>query len=390
MRGLSRVSNKLILCYLEEGAIEKHPFHIRLEALFKNVNDTVCVTINELSDLDKCFPDIFKKEKLIEVEEIPIPEATTYFYSNLLSNVTKREKESASSIEKFIQYPFDWVLENKLKMRAFQGLNLGRENQLKGNIAHKVIENLFNKRKSENFETVTIEENEFNQEFNKVVKQEGILFLQPEKRFELSEFRLKFKTSFYGLVTIINTNSLSILNCEYSFGNEEDLYFEEIDNKMGGYIDLLLKNSKGEFIVIDLKWTFSSKKFISKIEKNEAIQLAIYSAAIHQKDLAKTGYFLLSQNLLITASDLIGNNIERISSNYSNNEVLKKIESSVKFRWNELKSGKLEIGDTMRLDELEYTTQADLISLPETGTVKEKMKESNNYTGFELFKGKLN
>ena len=388
MKGLSHITKQLILCYIEEETIEKHPFHIRLEALFHNVNEAICISINELDDLTKSFPNAFQIETLQKVNEIKLPEASLYFESDLLKKITKREKESASSIEKFIQHPFDWVLENKLQMRSFQGLNLGRENQLKGNITHKIIENLLNKRKSDKFELIKIEASELDNEFDKVVKQEGILFLQPEKRFELSEFKMKFKTSFNGLIDIINTNELAIFSCEYSFGKEESLYFEEIDNQAVGYIDLTLKNKLEEFVIIDLKWTFSKSKFISKIKKNEAIQLAIYALAVGQKEVAKTGYFLLSQNLLITAADIQGRNVERIPEEYSNNEILIKIKASLEERWKELKNGKLEIGDSLDLEDLDYYSKVDLISLPEDKDGKSK--KSNDYSGFELFKGKLN
>ncbi len=388
MKGLANIKDQLILCYIEEEKIEKHPFHIRIEALFKNVNDSICISINELEDLGQCFPNLFQKEVLQKVKEIELPTASTYFKSDLLEKITKREKESASSLEKFIQYPFDWVLENKLKMRSFQGLNLGREDQLKGNIAHKVIENLFNTRKSDEFKVISVEESEFDEEFDRVVKQEGVLFLQPEKRFDLSEFKMKFKNSFKGLVSIINSNELAIYSCELSFGENGDLFFEEIDNQIGGYIDLTLKNKKEEYVIIDLKWTFSKDKFISKIKKNEAIQLALYALALGQKEVAKTGYFLLSQNLLITAADILGANVERIPEEYSNDEILKKIKASVEQRWFELKNGKLEIGDSLKLDDLDYFSKVDVISLPEDKGGKSK--KSNDYTGFELFKGKLN
>ncbi len=104
--------------------------------------------------------------------------------------------------------------------------------------------------------------------------------------------------------------------------------------------------------------------------------------------MAKTGYFLLSQNLLITAADIKGINVERIPEEYSNNEILKKIKASLEHRWEELKKGKLEIGDSLKLNDLEYHSKEDLISLPEDKDGKSK--KSNDYSGFELFKGKLN
>ena len=227
---------------------------------------------------------------------------------------------------------------------------------------------------------------EFENEFKQVVEQEGVLFLQPEKRFELGEFKTKFKNSFSNLIDILIKNELTIESCEYAFGYEDPFYLDEIESNLNGYIDLLLKNKAGVFVVFDLKWTFSDKKHKQKIENNEEIQLALYTAALKDQTNIITGYFLLNQNKLITKADLLGDNILKIKSDKTSSDVLSKIERSIRFRWSEIRSGKLEIGDDMSPNSLEYKKQPDLILLPE----KDKVKESNKYSGLELFKGQLN
>ena len=323
---------------------------------------------------------------MISSEEIILPEKSAYLNYNKIHLLGKRDVESASSIEKFIQYPFEWVLEYKLKMRAYQGIQLGRESQLKGNIAHKVIENIFSKFMHKPIHPSIISREEMEKEFNQVVKQEGILFLQPEKRFELGEFKSKFMKSLDSLITILIQNELSIESCEYAFGFEDPFYLEEIDSNLNGYIDLVLKNKEGVYVVFDLKWTFSDKKFRQKIENNEEIQLALYTAALKDRSNSITGYYLLNQNKLITTANLIGNNVVQIPSQFSTENVLSKIEKSVKYRWEELKSGKLEIGDGVLTDSLDYQQQTDLIQLP----TEKNNKKVNPYSGFELFKGQLN
>jgi ATP-dependent helicase/nuclease subunit B len=386
LRGLSKINKQLILCYFEDDKTEKHPFQIRMETLFSNLDTTILQSIEVPDDLSKIKQWSLNQFPLISSKQISLPQGTDYFESKKIQHLNKREIESASSIEKFILYPFDWVLEYKLNMRAYQGIQLGRENQLKGKIAHKVIENIFSKLKNKQVSEFKISLAEFVSEFNQVVKQEGVLFLQPEKRFELGEFKSKFKKSFYNLIDILIKNELTIESCEYAFGYEDPFYLDEIESNLNGYIDLLLKNKKGDFVVFDLKWTFSEKKFKQKIENNEEIQLALYTAALKDTTNIITGYFLLNQNKLITTADLLGNYIVKIPSKYTTADVLSKIEKSVRYRWNEIKSGKLEIGDGLSPDMLAYSTQNELIQLP----LKGKLKEVNPYTGFELFKGQLN
>lgn len=386
LQGLSKVNNQLILCYYEDDKVEKHPFHIRMETLCSNLDKSIVIAIDNPIDLTKINNWKSRQLPLISSEEIILPEKSAYLNYNKIHLLGKREVESASSIEKFILYPFEWVLEYKLKMRAYQGIQLGRESQLKGNIAHKVIENIFSKFIHQPIHPSKISKGDIEKEFNQVVKQEGILFLQPEKRFELGEFKSKFMKSLDSLITILIQNELSIESCEYAFGFEDPFYLEEIDTNLNGYIDLVLKNKEGVYVVFDLKWTFSDKKFRQKIENNEEIQLALYTAALKDRSNSITGYYLLNQNKLITTANLIGNNVVQISSQFSTEDVLSKIEKSVKYRWEELKSGKLEIGDGVLTDSLDYQQQSDLIQLP----TEKNNKKVNPYSGFELFKGQLN
>lgn len=385
IKGLFNIENKLILCYFEAEDIEKHPFHIRLESYFKESIDLISLEISSVDDLNEIFSDVNLSGHTVTSNERLLPKPLDYFrYENL--NFPLRDRESASSIEKFIQYPFDWVLEYQLKMRAYRGLELGNEHQMKGNVAHKIVENILNQFKGERNNVIHVEENLFEAEFRKAIHEEGMLFLQPEKRFELSEFKKKFQISFYALIQFINENKLQIVSCESSFGYEEDFYLDEVGSNVGGYIDLVLKEQDGTFVILDLKWTYSDKKFKSKIENNEAIQLALYSAALNQIENAKTGYYLLKQNQLVTSHHFEGSNIFQIPSTYSTQEILVKIRDSFNYRREEFLSGKIEIGDLIPLDDLAYSGNSNFIQLSET----KKCKDTNNYSGFELFKGQLN
>lgn len=385
LKGLQKVKEKLVLCYFEDEKIEKHPFHIRLESFFSESLDLISFQVKSIQDLRELFAENEFVENLTSSTQINLPSSSDYFIHNNL-DFPIRQKESASSIEKFIQYPFDWIMEYQLKMRAYNGLELGNEHQMKGNIAHKVIENCLNRFIGVYNGNIEIIENDFEEEFNKVIQQQGVLFLQPEKRFELSEFKKRFKASFYSLIQFINQNELSVLSCEKSFGNDESIYLDELDTNVGGYIDLVLQKNDGTYVILDLKWTYSSKKFEQKIKDNEAIQLAIYTAAMNQINNAQTGYYLLNQNKLITSHDFVGDNIQTIPSNYSSRVILDKVRASVNFRRRELLEGKIEIGDLINLDRLEYVLNENLIQLPED----RKMKSTNKYSGFELFKGQLN
>ena len=261
-------------------------------------------------------------------------------------------------------------------------MSLPNENLLKGNVAHKTIEKLLEEHKDLKFEDIDIEKI-----FMGVIEAEAAIFMQPEKRFDLSEFKYRFFKSFKNLIEIIKLNNFTIKALEYQFGKEQNCVVDELLGSVTGSIDLYLIDETNNPFIVDLKWSNSDKKYTEKIEENEAIQLAIYTAAIKERDLANTAYFMLNQNKLITAvKNLKGNNISVIDVQINNQGILDKIKKSLEFRWSELKQGRLEIGDDVSLKGLQYMGESGLISLPEGN---KKVKKAYPYSGYKLFKGML-
>jgi hypothetical protein len=378
LNGIINCNNKLVLCIIDDTEKEKHPLFIRLESLF---GDSVS-HINQIIDTPDAFSKFFQlQESLMISNKIALPLAQPYLEVDALKDIEKRNTESASSIEKFIEYPFDWVMQYVAKFSNNVGFDLPGENLLKGNVAHKTIELLIKAKP-----TLDFKETDIDGVFMSVIKAEAAIFLQPEKRFELSEFKYRFFKAFKNLIQIIDLNKFTVEGLEYEFGKETPCVIDELLGNVTGYIDLLVKDSEGNPFIIDLKWGYSDKKYVKKIENNEAVQLAIYTAAIKERTLSNTGYFMLNQNRFITAAkNLKGNNIFVIDSIVDNQEVLDKIKKSLEFRWSEIKRGTLEIGDNVSLAGLDYYNEKGVISLLEDKNVKKE----NPYSGYKLFKGLL-
>ena len=380
LNGIVNCNTKLVLCRVKEAVKEKHPLHIRLESFYGKSVNQLTTPIDSLDDFIKHFK--VDKNCLIESKNISLPLAQSYLETEVLKTVEKRDVESASSIEKFIQYPFDWVMQYVAKFSNNVGMSLPNENLLKGNVAHKTIEKLLEEHKDLKFEDIDIEKI-----FMGVIEAEAAIFMQPEKRFDLSEFKYRFFKSFKNLIEIIKLNNFTIKALEYQFGKEQNCVVDELLGSVTGSIDLYLIDETNNPFIVDLKWSNSDKKYTEKIEENEAIQLAIYTAAIKERDLANTAYFMLNQNKLITAvKNLKGNNISVIDVQINNQGILDKIKKSLEFRWSELKQGRLEIGDDVSLKGLQYMGESGLISLPEGN---KKVKKAYPYSGYKLFKGML-
>lgn len=379
LNGIINCNNQLTLCVIENSDKEKHPLHIRLEGVFGESSKNIIKKINSIGDFIAYFE--MCETALLPSKNILLPLAQDYLNSNVLKDIQKRTVESASSIEKFIEYPFDWVMQYVAKFSNDVGFNIPDGNLLKGNVAHKTIELIFRK-----FPKFDFNETDLEAIFKRVLESEAAIFLQPEKRFDLSEFKYRFFKSLKNLIEIIKLNKFKIEALEYSFGKDTNCVIDELLGNASGYIDMYVSDRQGNPFIIDLKWGYSDKKYIKKIENNEAVQLAIYTAAIKQRKLANTAYFMLNQNKLITAAEnLKGNHILQIDSEVNNQEVLNKIKTSLEFRWSEIKQGKLEIGDNFSLEGLQYHNEKGVIGIPED----KKVKKAYPYSGYKLFKGVL-
>jgi len=76
--------------------------------------------------------------------------------------------------------------------------------------------------------------------------------------------------------------------------------------EFNGTIDLQLVDKAGQHYLLDLKWTGSSQYKQAEVENGEALQLASYAWLLsneYPKKSVKTGYFMLAQGELFSASE---------------------------------------------------------------------------------------
>ena len=386
LRGLSHIDKQLILCYVEKNEIEKHPFHIRLDILFKDYSDKIVLKVTTPEDLKNIDPEFFEKGVLSENRPIELPQVAAYLSLDVAQQFEKRIVESASSIEKLIHYPFEWIVNYVLKLKPTRIASIPEGNQLKGNIAHKITENLLNEAKARNIYPIVILDKTLEKEFQKVIEQEGMYFLQEENRFDLSLFKKQFLVSFENLISLINDNNFSIIACEQPLSSHGVCYLPSLDLNVTGFIDLVLQDQNGKPFIIDMKWTYSDKKYKEKLTNEEAIQLSLYAAALQYLDGNTIGYYLFNQNKFLSTAELKGKNIELVNCDFSNAVVLEKIKQSLAIRWSEFEQGQIEIGDGFSLDDLGYHLSGRKIELPKDG----KTKKNEVYSDLKLFKGQLN
>lgn len=246
-----------------------------------------------------------KIEKLDPIGEIKIN-------PDVLSKILK-PSDSYSAIDTLVNAPFDYLLENMGGLAAPENDQEPNENLMKGPIAHKVVELLVNKNKTEAYSLDDIQ-SRFNTQYDKLFEQameaekeeaekECVAFLKrPENVNMLAVFKEDARDSIKHLIDQIKKKNLTPLRSEY----EVTTKFNPFANPHG-YVDLLLKDRNGNLVIFDLKWSSRKKVYQKAIRGGDAYQLYMYKHAVEAqmapKKVAWYAYYLFPEKELYVQPD---------------------------------------------------------------------------------------
>lgn len=211
----------------------------------------------------------------------------------------QREEESYSSLEKLFYTPQDWVLQHQLDLRASPILNISSEERLKGNLAHSIINKLF----EENLKGAIVQwepqfvASWFDREANKLVQEEGAPLMMQGKESQRADFLRRLLRATQTLVAAIYENGWTIV------GTEQELRGEFAEQSIRGFADLVLQRGE-EYCVVDIKWA-SSSRYKELLQNYEDLQLVLYSRLLAQMkggDWAHTAYFSLQDAQFVARS----------------------------------------------------------------------------------------
>ncbi len=213
-----------------------------------------------------------------------------------------------SSIDSLIRCPLSWLLAYPGRIRNSAVLDVPRGDRLMGNVAHKLVESIFYNRR-----TLTVEDaiSLFEQEFEPLVSRIAIPLLETRNKLSLARFRTELRAAIRVLVHELNNEALGVEACETErMRTHPPLLYADLPGlsnqlpSMKGILDLLCKDSAGNEVIIDLKWTRNAKYRAREISEGRELQLAYYSflneAAGSSVSLA--GYFMLKQARFLFSS----------------------------------------------------------------------------------------
>ena len=296
--------------------------------------------------------------------------------------VSWRTVESFSALEKLLQNPFDYFMNYTLQFSDVS------ETEIKlfltyGNVAHEVVETLFTAERGE-LSLGEFVNREYEQVFSQALVRKGALLLLPEYHLDRERLKYLLKGCVGKLATIIQENGLTVVKCEQK--EEQDLDFQG-GILIQGYIDMLLRDSAGNDVVFDLKYVSKKDKYKTVLEKNRAIQLAIYKAMLmnHQdhSQSVRTAYFVMPLGKLFSTDSFIGDNCEQINPQ-NTDDVMMQLRNGYAERVREINQGFIETADNALVKDLKYTQAGNIYPLEDDGK-KEPKKVENKYSDYKCF-----
>ncbi len=346
-----------------------HPlYHLVQDSSQKQDGDALynALATKEVSMVDNCRDDV-KKEIRFDATAHP---------------VTWKEMESFTSMEKLLQNPFDYFMQYPLQFQDISDTNI-KLSTTYGYVAHETIEYLFTtERGNEGLNDFVV--SHYEEALHRALLRKGALLLLPEHHLDKDRLTYLLRKCVKNLAALVEDNGLTVVNCEQK--EKEQLDFEE-GIFLKGDIDMVLKDKDGNEVVFDLKWTSKKDKFQKTLEKNRALQLAIYQAMLKKHSgesaVVRTAYFVMPQGKLFSTDIFSGANFELITP-ASQDDVMNQLRKGYTERRREINDGIIETADNEPVGNLEYAGTPGVFPLESEGSRPAK-KVENKYSDYKCF-----
>ena len=296
-----------------------------------------------------------------------------------------RETESYSSLEKLLQNPFDYFMRYMLQFTDANATEI-KLHTTYGNVAHEVIEHLFTAdRGNEALNSFVIRQ--YEQAFHRALVRKGALLLLPERHLDKERLKYQLRECVDKLADIIQGNGLIVVKCEQK--EEHDLGLQG-NVVIQGYLDMVLRDKGGNEVVFDLKWATKKDKFKTVMEKNRALQLAIYQAMLMKNSqdhpqAVRTAYFSMPTGTLFSTGEFTGENVEKITIEPAYEaDLMEQLRNGYAERRKEIDNGRIETADNMPINEIEYDKAENVYPLESSGA-RNPTKVENLYSDYKCF-----
>lgn len=366
--------------------INKHPLIVRIEQQVKNHKELTCTP----SFAEDAYEPI-----------APLTNNAVCDNNGIYANIKRtdlikwREHESPTSVEKLIQNPIDYALENIAYISDNGQSTLSNLAATKGNVAHAVIQNLFLTKEENSGYAVAIKERvnaKYKQVFDDVVETKGAILLLQENAIERRQLFEQLRECIDHLINIIEKDNLHVVACEMTLDGNTFGEPNEFTPQMHGFADMVLARENGEHVIFDFKWTSSKSYYQGLLQKNNSSQLAIYADLLKEKTndaMIPTAYFLMPVGRLFSTLDFKSYYANKVEVNEGcEGDIISKIVESYRYRRNEIMTGKIEMAELCPLESIDYAkdTEAQNLFPLKPQNKQEDVKSWNDFSSYKHLK----
>ena len=342
--------------------VNKHPLIVRLEQQIRN--------LGQLTRHPEISEDSYVPAKALTNNAV-VGNNGLYTQIEHTDLISWSQHESPTSVDKLIQNPLDYTLEKITYISDNGQSDLSNIAMTKGNVAHAVIQHLFYvKGDPQSGRAAAIRqrvEAGYKEVFDRAVETKGAILLLQENAIERRQLFEQLRECLDHLIDIIEKNGLRVAACEMQLdGNTFGTPGEETP-AMHGFADMILVRENGQHVIFDFKWTSSRSYYQGLLQKNRSSQLAIYAELLSELTEEKslpTAYFLMPRGRLYSTEDFKSYWAHQVKVNEGcEGDIVSKIVASYRYRRSEIMSGKIEMGEGMPLECLDYFNDTELNNL---------------------------
>lgn len=364
-RAILQCHNRLLLLVskmVDGTETQPHPLYSDLEATFDNLEELI---FNSDSLSKSNVLDNFTLSDKVNVQTKSLGKPVPYLNVTEGKNVVEREMETFTSLEALFYYPYKWVFKYKLGLQKTSILSVVKDPTLMGNLAHRLFEIMFNQSDVLTWDKAKVQ-SWVNKNIKQLLEREGAVLLMYGREPEKTAFVNTLQYSAWSLINLIRNNGWQIESTEKSI--EGTFNGTPIKAKA----DLVLKNEKGEFTILDLKWRGASRRQ-SMIKSKEDLQLVMYAMLLTKDEkVAQTAFYIIQDAKMIARNNSAFKEAIAVlpDDDYfeTNNLIWRRMVKTYEWRLAQLKTGKIEV-----------RTELTYRDLDEPGEEAEGYSDFDNY-----------
>lgn len=258
-------ASKRMMFVLHETDETHHPLWDRICACVYGWKE---VEVEALLQKSRKFPEL--DLETTPVNHVPLPSYRRWWRLKDPSLLAPREIESYSSLNSFIQSPYQWVLHYRAGLRPGKLVERAAGNQLKGSLIHRLIEDFIND--CTNWQDMGDEaiRQWVSDRLPHLIEEEGAVMLAAGRTAEREAF---IETAWRAVLQLVSHLKDASVNTVFMEHFDRAGFF---GGDLMGYMDMLLEDSKGRETVVDIKWGGMGYR-AEDLKANRHLQLAVYA-----------------------------------------------------------------------------------------------------------------